>query len=43
VEVSLVVCGGVRMNLNPRPRTDLAKGGTNLFGVRSWKASFDGL
>lgn len=31
------------MNLKPRPRTDLAMGGTSLLGVRSWKASFDGL
>ena len=43
VVVSLVVYGGVQMNLNPRPRTDLARGRTILFGVRSWKASFDGL
>ena len=31
------------MNLKPKPRTDLAIGGTILFGVRSWKASVEGL
>lgn len=31
------------MNLKPKPRTDLAFGGTILFGVRSWKASVEGL
>ena len=41
--VSLVVYCGVRMNLKPKPRTDLAIGGTILFGVRSWKASVEGL
>jgi len=40
-EMSPVVCGGVRMNLKPRPRTDLAKGGTILPSVKSWKASLE--
>ena len=33
--------GGVLMNFIPRPRTVQAIGGTILFGVRSWKVSFE--
>ena len=43
MEMSPVVCGGVRMNLKPRPRTDLARGRMILPSVRSWKASLEWL
>lgn len=42
-DVSPVVNGGVQMNLKPSPRTDLAKGGTILLTVRSWKARLEAL
>ena len=41
-EMSPVVLEGVRMNFPPSPRRALASTGVLLWGVRSWKAKFDG-